>query len=87
MKKTMNWGIIGCGSIANTFAESAAVLADVEIVAAASRTPGKGKAFAAKHAIKNHYSDYAELLVNDEAAIPARREMVEFEVGSLASTE
>lgn len=66
MGKTMRWGIIGCGSIANRFADSAVAVDGVEVVAAASRTPGKGQAFAEKHAIKNHYSDYAELLANDE---------------------
>jgi len=49
MKNTFNWGIIGCGGIANKFAESAAVLDGVQVIAAASRTPGKAEAFAAKH--------------------------------------
>ena len=66
MKKTINWGIIGCGGIANKFAESAAVLDDVQVVAAASRTPGKAEAFARKHSIENYYSDYVDLLKNDE---------------------
>jgi dihydrodiol dehydrogenase / D-xylose 1-dehydrogenase (NADP) len=66
VKKTINWGIIGCGGIANRFAESAAVVDDVAIVAAGSRTPGKAKAFAEKHSIRKHYSDYAELLADEE---------------------
>lgn len=66
MKKTIKWGILGCGGIAHKFAESAAVLNDVQIVAAASNTPGKAEAFAEKHSIQNYYSDYAGLLKNDE---------------------
>ena len=66
MKKMINWGIIGSGGIANKFAESAAVLDDIKVVAAASRTQGKAEVFAEKHSIDNHYSDYAELLKNDE---------------------
>jgi len=65
MKNTINWGILGCGGIANKFAKSAAVLDDVKVIAAASGTPGKAEAFAEKHSINNHYSDYAELLRND----------------------
>lgn len=66
MKKKINWGIIGCGWIANKFAESAAVLDGVEVVAAASRTPGKAEDFAEKHSIKHHYSNYNDLLKNNE---------------------
>jgi predicted dehydrogenase len=66
MKETFNWGIIGCGGIANKFAESATVLDGIEVIAAASRTPGKAEAFAAKHSIKSYYSDYAGLLENDD---------------------
>ena len=66
MKETINWGIIGCGGIAHKFADSAAVLDDVKIIGAASRTPGRAEAFAAKHSIKNYYADYANLLKNDE---------------------
>jgi len=66
MKQTIKWGIIGCGGIANKFAESAVVVDGVKVIAAASRTPGKAEAFAEKHKIENYYSDYAELLENDE---------------------
>lgn len=66
MKKTIKWGILGCGGIAHKFAKSAAVLNDVQVVAAASNTPGKAESFAQKHAIQNYYSDYAGLLKNDE---------------------
>lgn len=66
MITTINWGIIGCGWIADTFAESAAVLDGVKVIAAASKTPDKAEAFAKKHSIKYYYSDYAELLRNND---------------------
>ncbi|MDA3811617.1 MAG: Gfo/Idh/MocA family oxidoreductase [Spirochaetaceae bacterium] len=66
MKQTIKWGIIGCGEIANKFAESASGIDSVEVVAAASRTPGKAESFARKHSIKSYYSDYIQILNNDE---------------------
>ncbi len=66
MTNLIKWGIIGCGGIANKFVKSAVVLDGVKVIAAASRTPGKAEAFAEKHSINNYYSDYAELLKNDE---------------------
>ena len=66
MKKTINWGIIGPGGIAHKFAQSAAVVDGVEVVAAASRTPGKAKAFAQKHSIENYYAHYAQMLRNED---------------------
>ncbi|UCC53095.1 MAG: Gfo/Idh/MocA family oxidoreductase [Anaerolineaceae bacterium] len=66
MKKTINWGIIGPGGIAHKFAQSAAVVDGAEVVAAASRTPGKAKAFAVKYGIENYYTGYAEMLSNDD---------------------
>ena len=66
MKKEIRWGIIGCGGIANKFVGSAAVVDGARVVAAASRTPGKAAAFARKHQIEYAYSDYSELLENNE---------------------
>jgi predicted dehydrogenase len=65
MKKTINWGIIGCGDIANKFAASAAMVEHAEILAVASKTPGKAEAFAGKHNIKVFYSDYEQILKNE----------------------
>ena len=66
MTKTIRWGIVGCGGIAAKFAAGAAVVGDVQVVAAASRTPGKAEAFATKHGIGRHYTDYAGLLACDD---------------------
>ena len=66
MKETIKWGVIGCGSIANRFPASAAVLDDVSVIGAASRTPGRAEDFARTHSIDNHYPEYSGLLANDE---------------------
>jgi len=66
MKRTINWGVIGCGEIAHKFALSAAQAEGVSIVAAASRTPGKAADFANTHGIPNHYNDYSSLLKNKD---------------------
>ena len=66
MKKEIQWGILGCGGIAHKFAESMRAVSGARVIAAASRTPGKAEAFAKKHHIKKFYSDYAELLNNED---------------------
>jgi len=65
MSKIINWGIVGCGGIAHKFADSAKVVQDVKVIAAASNTKGRAAVFAAEHGIENHYTDYASLLKND----------------------
>ena len=66
MKKEIKWGIIGCGGIANKFAESTRAVDGAKVIAAASRTPGKAVSFAKKHQIEQSYSDYSELLNNQD---------------------
>ncbi len=65
MSKTVNWGILGCGGIANKFAISAKEVKGVKVIAAASRTKGKAEAFATKHEIEKFYIDYTSMLKND----------------------
>ncbi|HOZ48124.1 MAG TPA: Gfo/Idh/MocA family oxidoreductase [Candidatus Hydrogenedentes bacterium] len=56
-------GIIGSGFEADIHAESLRMVRDdAEIVAVASPTPGKAKAFAAKHGIPRAFQDYRDLL-------------------------
>jgi len=66
MKKTIRWGILGCGDIARKFAASAERVAGTDITAAASRTPGKAASFAAEFGIPRHYDNYNQLLEDDE---------------------
>ena len=63
---TIRWGILASGNIANKFLTSARALPDTEVVAAASRTPDKAKAFCRKWDIPRHYTDYADLLADPE---------------------
>ncbi len=62
--KTIRWGVIGCGGIANKFAASLAALPEGELYAGASRSPGKAETYVEKHQAQVAYSDY-ESLVND----------------------
>jgi predicted dehydrogenase len=60
----IRWGIIGCGGIAHKFARSLLALNDGELLAGASRTPGRAAEFAAEHGIPKTYTDY-EALASD----------------------
>ena len=61
MSKPLQWGIIGAGNIAHKLAEAVNYDPDSTLVAAASKTPGKAKAFAEKYRIDAH-THYEELL-------------------------
>lgn len=60
-----NWGIMGTGRIAHTFAEAVNYVEDACLYAAASRTEEKAKAFADKFSSEKYYASYEEL-VQDE---------------------
>lgn len=62
----IRWGIIGCGQIAEKFAVSLAALEQGELVAGASRTPGKAAAFGEKYGFKKTYTDYESLVSDPE---------------------
>lgn len=62
--KTMQWGIIGCGGIAHVFATSLQSLEEGNLLAGASRTPGRAQEFADKYGMEQVYTDY-ESLVSD----------------------
>ena len=59
--KKLNWGILGLGSIATSFAASFCV-EDAQIYAAGSRTLEKAEQFAKEHGIEKAYGSYDELL-------------------------
>jgi predicted dehydrogenase len=65
----MKWGIIGCGNIANNFAQSLATLDDGELLAVGSKTPGKAEALAEKHNVEKCYTNYEELLLDQEVDV------------------
>ncbi|MEX2371224.1 MAG: Gfo/Idh/MocA family oxidoreductase [Bacteroidales bacterium] len=68
-KKTIKWGILGCGRIANKFAEALGKANDSVRFAAASRDAGRAADFAAKWGFEKSYGSYTELLNDPELDI------------------
>ncbi len=66
MEKKVGVGLIGSQFISSIHAEALKSVADAEIIAVMSPTPGNAKAFAAKHGIPNHFSDLDDLLAMEE---------------------
>lgn len=60
--RTIRWGIIGTGAIANVVAGDFQFVPNAELVAVASRTQDKADAFAAAHGVERAYGSYAHLL-------------------------
>ncbi|WP_439128871.1 Gfo/Idh/MocA family protein [Polaribacter sp.] len=60
-EKTIKWGIIGLGSIANKFATDLATIENAELVAVASRSQEKADEFAKKYHSKKAYDSYEKL--------------------------
>ena len=54
--KTVRWGIIGTGKIANKFAQAVQNAEGATLVAVASRTQESADAFAQKYQIPNAFS-------------------------------
>lgn len=61
MNPTIQWGILGPGSIARKFAEAVNALPDGTLAAVGSRSPERAAEFAAKYGIPRAYGSYAEL--------------------------
>ena len=64
--KTIKWGIIGLGKIANKFATDLATIENAELVAVASRNQENANDFAKKHNSKKAYGSYLELAKDKE---------------------
>jgi predicted dehydrogenase len=62
----LRWGILGAGDIAEVFAETVSANTNQQIVAVASKTPGKGEAFASRFGIARSYSSYEDLVQDPE---------------------
>jgi predicted dehydrogenase len=60
-KRTIRWGIIGLGKIANKFATDLATLDNTVLVAVASRNQQNADEFAEKYNVKKAYNTYEEL--------------------------
>ncbi len=67
--KKFNWGIIGTGRIANTFAQALAGCGEAVCYAAASRTREKAEAFAQKYGFEKSYGSYKELAEDENVDV------------------
>jgi predicted dehydrogenase len=63
---SLRWGILGAGDIAEVFAETVELNTKQQIVAVASKTPGKGESFASRFGISKVFSSYQELVESDD---------------------
>jgi predicted dehydrogenase len=61
MAAKIRWGILGCGSIVNKFAEAPGFVDDAQIVAVGSHSDEKAKEFGDKYKAIRHYGSYQEL--------------------------
>lgn len=61
-----NWGIIGCGSIANKMADALSRVEDANLLAVAARDLSRAQNFARKYGVKKACGSYAELAADPE---------------------
>lgn len=59
-------GVIGSGFIGNIHVDGLQHVAEAEVVAVASKTPGKAQKFAEERGISTGYDDYRQLLARDD---------------------
>lgn len=64
MEKRLQWGILGAGMIAGTFAKGVSRSQSGQVVAVASREQAKASEFAASHGIGSAYGSYEALLAD-----------------------
>ena len=62
MKKTWNWGILGCGNIARKFSQDLKTLPNAKLYAAGSRNLNKAEEFAKELGYEKFYGSYEEML-------------------------
>jgi len=63
---TIRFGIMGAGVIANKFCDAVNRVDGVEVVAVASKTEEKAKAFAERNGIPSYYGNYDEMLARND---------------------
>jgi dihydrodiol dehydrogenase / D-xylose 1-dehydrogenase (NADP) len=69
MSKIIKWGIMGTGTIANSFVQGLKVLEDSELYAVASRSKEKAEDFGKKFGAVKMYGSYEELVSDKEIDI------------------
>lgn len=67
--QSFNWGVIGPGNIANTFAKAISASKKGKILAVASRSKERASEFADTYNIQKTYSDYGQMLADPEIDI------------------
>jgi predicted dehydrogenase len=67
--QSFNWGVIGPGNIANTFAKAIASSKKGKILAVASRSKERATDFANTYQIEKTYSDYQQMLADPDIDI------------------
>jgi dihydrodiol dehydrogenase / D-xylose 1-dehydrogenase (NADP) len=69
MSKLIRWGIMGTGTIANSFVKGLSALEDAELYAVASRSKEKAEDFGKKYAAIKIYDSYEELVKDKDIDI------------------
>jgi predicted dehydrogenase len=59
---SINWAVLGCGHIANTFMAGIANVSEAKVVACAARDSLRAQEFAKTHNIAEHFGDYESML-------------------------
>ena len=67
--KKLNWGIIGLGKIANTFAEDLVQVENCQLYAVASRSREKAQQFASALKAEKAYASYDELILDQDVDV------------------
>ena len=67
--QSFNWGVIGPGNIANTFAKAIASSKKGKILAVASRSQQRAADFASTYQIEKVYADYGQMLADPQIDI------------------
>ncbi|MCT4352963.1 Gfo/Idh/MocA family oxidoreductase [Streptomyces sp. Je 1-79] len=69
MGKTVRWGVLATGGIAERFATDLGTMPDAEVVAVASRAEASAKAFADRFGIPKAYGDWASLVADPDVDV------------------
>ncbi len=64
--KKIRWGVVGAGTIANTFAADMAHVANAEVAAVAARNLDSAEEFAGKYGISKAYQGYEKLYADQD---------------------
>ncbi|MHA1746398.1 MAG: Gfo/Idh/MocA family protein [Promethearchaeota archaeon] len=68
MNKKTNWGILGCGNIAHSFAMGLKHIPNAQIIAVASKS-GKAEKFGKQYGATYTYTNYEDLVANPEVDV------------------